>query len=127
MSSIEIPVRIKHSLQNELANCISLKLQKISEVNSFSLQYGIDHLTIVVHAEVDDLDKILVMVHERIASCNPLALQKSLDRYDNGDNDQPCACPICGARTDFRQINLRLQMHTCMACSYKFVLRIKYN
>ncbi len=37
-------------------------------------------------------------------------------------NDQPTTCGICGARTNFEEINDGIQMHECLNrnCDYKF-------
>ena len=38
-------------------------------------------------------------------------------------NDQPTTCGLCGARTDFVEINDGLQIHECLNldCCYKFI------
>ena len=37
--------------------------------------------------------------------------------------DQPTTCGICCARTDFEEINDKLQLHQCLNsdCGYKFI------
>jgi len=51
--------------------------------------------------------------------------------YDNLDcyilNDQPTTCGLCGSRTDFEEINNRLQLHECLNpdCGYKFMAEFK--
>lgn len=37
------------------------------------------------------------------------------------DNDQPTTRPICGARTDFQEINSWKQVHECLDCRFRFV------
>jgi len=38
-------------------------------------------------------------------------------------NDQPTTCGICGARTDFDDIDDKTQLHQCLNldCCYKFI------
>lgn len=50
---------------------------------------------------------------------------KKLDIYMNGDNDQPTTCPLCGGRTDFKEITEDLEQHTCLECSYEFILELE--
>jgi len=47
-----------------------------------------------------------------------------LDRYIL--NDQPTACGLCGARTDFEEVNDRMQIHKCINsnCDYKFTTEV---
>ena len=54
-------------------------------------------------------------------------LNKSNINYDNLDcyilNEQPTTCGLCGARTDFEEINNMMQLHECLNpdCGYKFI------
>lgn len=34
--------------------------------------------------------------------------------------DQPTVCPICGARTNFVDLNKYTQHHNCPCCNYEF-------
>jgi hypothetical protein len=38
-------------------------------------------------------------------------------------DDQPTTCGLCGARTDFEEINEVIQLHECLNsdCGYKFI------
>ena len=38
-------------------------------------------------------------------------------------SEQPTACGLCGARTDFDNINGKKQLHVCLNpdCGYKFI------
>ncbi len=38
-------------------------------------------------------------------------------------SDQPTACGLCGARTDFEDISGKKQLHVCLNpdCGYKFI------
>ena len=38
-------------------------------------------------------------------------------------NDQPTECGLCGARTDFKNIEDKIQLHQCLNsnCGYKFI------
>ena len=48
-------------------------------------------------------------------------IYNSLDCYIL--NDQPMTCGLCGARTDFAEINDGMQIHECLNldCRYKFI------
>jgi hypothetical protein len=40
------------------------------------------------------------------------------------DDDQPTTCPLCGARTDFTELENGQQEHTCLSpqCGYSFLV-----
>lgn len=71
MPELSIPVRVKRHLQEETARKIADKLQDLN-VNTFSIQYGIDSMTVNVFEDVP-IDKVTA-VHEAIADCNPLKI-----------------------------------------------------
>ena len=54
-------------------------------------------------------------------------LHKSNINYDNLDcyilKEQPTTCGLCGARTNFEEINSMIQLHECLNsdCGYKFI------
>ena len=44
-------------------------------------------------------------------------------------NDQPTTCGICGARTNFDELNNGLQIHECLnvECGYQFITSDESN
>ncbi len=44
-------------------------------------------------------------------------------------NDQPTSCGVCGARTDFEDIDDTIQLHQCLnpECGYKFIVEESKN
>ena len=42
-------------------------------------------------------------------------------------NDQPTTCGLCGARTDFEELNYGIQIHKCLnsCCGYKFTAELR--
>lgn len=55
-----------------------------------------------------------------------MILKNDDENYSNLDcyllNDQPTTCGICGARTNFEEVNHVIQIHKCLNlyCGYKF-------
>tara|TARA_R110000782_G_scaffold125788_6_gene217440 strand:- start:1114 stop:1320 length:207 start_codon:yes stop_codon:yes gene_type:complete len=59
-----------------------------------------------------------------------MALKNDDVNYGNLDcyllNEQPTTCAICGARTNFEEVNDGIQIHKCMNsnCDYKFTAEV---
>lgn len=72
MPELSIPVRVKRHQQEDTAKRIAEKLQVLN-IRTFSIQYGIDSMTVNVFEDVPH--EKAVEVHTQIALCNPLRLE----------------------------------------------------